>query len=228
VIRLIPAALVVLAVACAGSPHPRHKPLDGAIAGLVRDGTSGEPIASAELQLLGGGSTLTTESGASGLYEIDHLKPGRYTLHATYAGQPVTVSNIDVVAGEAMYVDVMFTLGTVEPITLDYAASRDAEITRYHPKVGAPLLEGTVSDARTRTRIAGAVVTAVAPDGETLQTVSDDQGRFRFAPIAPGTYAVSAYYSVGGRGQIEIRRSEIHVDATEGVVVPLWIETTKQ
>lgn len=226
--RLIPAALVVLAVACgASSPHARHKALDGAVAGLVRDSASGEPIATAELQLVGSANTFTTQSGPSGLYEIDHLKPGRYTLHATYAGQPVTVSNIDIVAGEAMYVDVMFTLGAVEPITLDYAASRDAEITRYHPRTGAPLLEGTVSDTTTRMRIAGAVVTAVGP-GDTLQTVSDDQGRFKFAPVAPGTYVVSAYYSVGGRGQIEIRRSDIQVGATDAVVVPLWIETTKQ
>jgi hypothetical protein len=35
---------------------------------------------------------------------------------------------------------------------------------------------------------------------------------------------VSAYYSIGGRAQIEVRRSAITVEGAEAVVVPLWIE----
>jgi hypothetical protein len=223
------AALVVLAAACGSAQHRRAKPTDGAIAGLVRDATSGEPLSSVDLQLVDASAhALAAVSGRTGLYAIDPVKPGRYTLHATYAGQPVTIKNIDIVAGEASYVDVMFTLGNPEPLSTDYSASSNAAISRYHPPQGAPLLEGTVSDATTRMRIAGAVVTAIGPNNDTLQTVSDDQGRFKFAPIPPGSYTVSAYYSVGGRGQIEIRRSDITVDASEGVIVPLWIETTKQ
>jgi hypothetical protein len=38
---------------------------------------------------------------------------------------------------------------------------------------------------------------------------------------------VSAYYSISGRGQIEVRRSGIQVAAAEAVVVPLWIELAK-
>ncbi len=229
--RVIPAALVVIAAACgtAGSQHARPKKLDSAIAGMVRDGTSGGPIGRADIEVVGPDATKhATESDPSGLYVIDHLKPGRYTLHGMFAGQPVTITNIDIVAGEALYVDVMFTLGSVEPVTLDFSASLAAAITRYHPPEGAPLLEGTVSDTSTRTRIAGAVITAIGPGNNTLQTVSDDQGRFRFAPVTAGTYTVSAYYSVGDRGQIEIRRSDIHIAADEGVIVPLWIETARR
>lgn len=226
--RLIPAALVVFAVACgASTPHARRK-IDSAIAGMVRDGTSGGAIGRADIEVVGGDAQKhATESDPSGLYVIDHLKPGRYTLHAEFAGQPVTITNIDIAAGEAMYVDVTFTLGSVEPITMDFSASPAAEITRYHPPSGAPLLEGTVSDLKSRTRVVGAVVTAIGPN-DTLQAVSDDQGRWKFAPVLPGMYTVSAYYSVGDRGQIEVRRSKIHVDATEGVIVPLWIDMTRR
>jgi hypothetical protein len=48
---------------------------------------------------------------------------------------------------------------------------------------------------------------------------------YRFDPVPPGVYVVSAYYSVGNRGQIEVRRSDIEVDAAQGVRVPLWVET---
>jgi hypothetical protein len=72
------------------------------------------------------------------------------------------------------------------------------------------------------------VVTAIIGDdpNKTQQTVSDDYGRFRFETL-PGTYSVSAYYSVGGRGQIEVRRSNIAVEGAEAVHVPLFIEMNR-
>ena len=90
-------------------------------------------------------------------------------------------------------------------------------------RTGVSIIEGTVNDTSTRGRVPGAVVTAVHGE-QTEQTISDDHGRFRFDGVAPGTYSVSAYYSVGGRGQIEDRRSEIAVAGSEAVLVPLWIE----
>jgi hypothetical protein len=54
--------------------------------------------------------------------------------------------------------------------------------------------------------------------------VSDGFGRYRFEAMMPGTYSISAYYSVSGRAQIEVRRSGIEVGGAEAVVVPLWIE----
>ena len=46
--------------------------------------------------------------------------------------------------------------------------------------------------------------------------------------VEPGTYVVSAYYNIGGRGQIEVRRSDIEVARAEGVIVPIWVELSKQ
>ena len=83
-----------------------------------------------------------------------------------------------------------------------------------------------MNDTSTKERVPGAVVTAVTLAGQTEQTVSDDDGRYRF-DLAPGTYAVSAYYSIGGRGQIEVRRSGIAVAGAEAVSVPLWIELVR-
>ncbi len=214
--------LLVLLAACAARQAPR--PTDGSIAGLVRDKTSGEPVGAAELRLSSGAATVSARDGH---YSIEHIKPGRYSLVATYAGQPVTVNNIDVGAGAATFVDVTFTLGNPEPIVLEYTDRPLGEITRYHTKDQSALIEGTVTEMSTRDRVVGAVVTAVRGD-DTLQTITDDQGRFRFDRVEPGTYSVSAYYSIGGRGQIEVRRSDIAVERAEGVIVPLSVELTKQ
>ena len=73
-------------------------------------------------------------------------------------------------------------------------------------------------------QILGIAVTAMLGE-QTLQAVSDDEGRYRFDPVSPGTYIVSAYYAVDNHGQIEVRRSDIEVPAQGGVIVPLWIET---
>lgn len=215
--------LIVLAVAaCAAGAHDtRARPTLGLITGLTRDKTSGDMVTQAEITV----GSHTTHSDKVGLYQVDGLAPGTYTLVARYADQPVTISNIDVTAGQATYVDVSFTLGEVAPISMDYRNSRENEIERFTTKV-LPRIEGTVSDSTTRMRVAGAVVTAVVGTSvdDALQTITDDNGRYRFDAVQPGTYAISAYYSIGGRGQIEVRRSDISVGPHEGVSVPLYIE----
>lgn len=220
--------LVLLAIAaCSGSAqHAKHRrSTEGAIAGLARDTESGEPIGSAEI-VLRGPVTKATQSHGDGLFMIDPMPPGRYTLVGTFAGQVITMTNVVIDRGEATFIDVNFTLGKPDPITVDFGDPVLGEVARYQSKRGT-VIEGTVVEAGSRVRIAGAVITATT-DGNTLQTVSDDYGRFRFDSVTPGTYVVSAYYSVGGRGQIEVRRGGIAISANEGVIVPLAIETAKQ
>ncbi len=224
-------AILCLVVACGATVRPPAA-TTGAIAGLARDQDSGDPVAKAQVKVrpTGGTATLDAVSNDDGLYDVDNLKPGTYELTAMFAGQPVTVVNIAVARGETTYVDVVFTLGRPEPLRVDYNDAKKGQINRYRPpnlSETVSLIEGTVNDLSTRERIPGAVVTAVTTGGETQQTVSDDHGRFRFDPLPPGTYSVSAYYSIGGRGQVEVRRSQIQVVGAEAVVVPLWIETVR-
>jgi hypothetical protein len=214
--------LLVLCAAC-GAAGVHGKKTDGAIAGLVRDRDSGQPIGAADLSLSTGAAKTT---GIDGMYIFDPVKPGRYTLVATYAGHTVTTKDIDVRRNEVSFVDVTFALGQPDPITVQYGDPKLTEIWRYTPKDHVSRIEGTVSEAATHTRLGGVVVTAAA--GDTLQTVSDDDGRYHFDHVPTGTYTVSAYYSVAGHGQIEVRRSDIRVDNGEAVVVPLQVEATKQ
>jgi hypothetical protein len=224
------AVLVVFLAACggAGSKAAGPRATTGGIVGLARDHDSGDPVAKAEIRVRATGqlAPIETLSSDAGTYEIAKLRPGRYTLSALFAGQPVEVSNIDVHAGETTTVDVTFTLGRPDPIQIDHE-KHAGDIDRYRPKslpTSIGLIEGTVNDLSTRQRVAGAVVTAMGGSTGTQQTVSDDSGRYRFDAMPPGVYSISAYYSVSGRGQIEVRRSGIELAGAEAVVVPLFIE----
>lgn len=226
--------LVVLVLAACGAAQHPAPPKDGVIAGVARDHDSGDPVAHAELRVRVQGEmrARSATSDAQGAFTFDHLPPGRYDLSASFAGQPVAIDNIDVVAGKSAVTDVTFTLGRPDPITVDFGNPKEGEIERYHPAhhgQATGVIEGTVSDAGSHERVAGAVVTASrGHDTDALQGVTDDQGRFKFDDVAPGTYVVSAYYSIAGHAQIEQRRSDIAVAGGEGVIVPLFIELTKQ
>ena len=216
-------ALIVL-VGCGGAQRPR--PTTGSIGGLARDHGSGEPVGMASLELSNGARATTAPDG---LYAIDRIKPGSYNLVAKFAGQPITVRNIDVHAGEATFVDLNFTLGDPVPIIVDFGDPTQGAITTYKPKREITVIEGAVSELTTHERLVGAVITAVGgPRADVLQTITDNQGRYRFDPVEPGTYVISAYYNIGGRGQIEVRRSGIEVEQATGVIVPIWVELTKQ
>ena len=232
------ARLVGAMALASGACHPTPRPArtTGSIIGLVRDSASGEPIALAELNLHADGELTRharTTSTREGLYDFDHLRPGRYSITAYFAGDAVEISNITVIAGRVVPVDVAFELGRAEPLIVDYGNAKDGAIARYTPKHANPktgLIEGTVSDSATRERVPGAVVTALGGESETetRQAVTDDRGRFVFPDLPPGVYAISAYYTISRRGQIEVLRNSLDVHGGEAVIVPLWVELESQ
>jgi hypothetical protein len=90
----------------------------------------------------------------------------------------------------------------------------------------AAAIEGTVSEEGARTRLGGAVINVADRAGALIASaVTDDTGRYRVDGVAPGVYVVSANYTLVGRGQFEIRRTDVDVAAGEVVVVPLELET---
>ena len=212
--------LAIFLAACAHSAVPTvPPPTTGDIAGVVRDHDSNDPVAQAIIHV--GGREVFSD--AQGAYRVAAVAPGTYTVDATFAGQPLEVAHVTVAKGKTSYVDLEFTLGRPDPIHSDWAVL--TQIERFRPAHGTRI-EGAIAEVGSRQRIAGAVVTATRA-GDTLQTISDDEGRYRFDDVTAGVYVISTYYSVGGRGQIEVRRSDIQVDAGSGVRVPLWIEATR-
>jgi hypothetical protein len=223
---------LLVVAACGSAQHaaPTARS-EGSITGLARDHDSGDVIANAQIHLRPQGQIrpIATITQPSGSYALPHLVPGNYSLTASFAGQNIDVANIVVKSGAPAVIDLTFTLGRPDPIAVDFGNPKDSEIDHY--RHAHALIEGTISDRASHDRVAGAVITAVGPgagqDVPTLQAVSDDQGRYRFDPVSPGVYVVSAYYAVDQHGQIEVRRSDIEVPAHEGVIVPLWVETER-
>jgi hypothetical protein len=217
-----PLVLVALA-ACMTAARPR--PTDGGIGGLTRDRDSGYALGYVTLRLRAG--TRVETSTREGLFGFDHLAPGRYTIDARYGDLRATLKNIDVSRGDVTIVELDIGSGSNER---DYATDTlDSTIGHFTPTkhdAATGIIEGTITDTKSRRRIGGASITAVA-GGVTLQAISDDAGRYRFDPVSPGTYSISAYYAVSGHGQIEVRRSAIVVEGGHGVRVPLWIETQR-
>src|SRR5689334_14318325 len=131
-VRAVLVVTLVLVSAC-GAAQPR-RPADttGAILGLVRDKTTGEPIAMAEVALRRDdgldriGATKTTNDG---VYDFDALAPGLYSVNVYFAGDGVEVDKIKVVAGRVAPVDVALDLGQPGPVVvIDYSHARDGAI----------------------------------------------------------------------------------------------------
>src|SRR3990172_223506 len=51
---------------------------------------------------------------------------------------------------------------------------------------------GTIYKEGTKSKLSGVVVKATSADGDQLTTVSDDQGRFTFDKVEPGTWSLVA------------------------------------
>lgn len=224
-------SVVALALmACGGAQRGAPAPTDGTISGLVREVSSGDPVAMVHIELRRAGeATLLRDVTTSdrGLYTLSAVLPGAYDLRAEFAGTVVELRGVPVQAGRVVPLDLPFELGRVEPLIISYGDARDGAITGYALRHGGEhgVIEGTVSDAGSRERVPGAVVSATArATNETVQELADDQGRFWFRDLAPGVYSLSAYYAMSGHGQIEVQRNGIEVVAGRAVVVPLWVE----
>jgi uncharacterized surface anchored protein len=217
-----------------GNSSKRQADPTGTIIGIARDMDSQDPIAFATVELRAHGEfrSSVTKTSDRGLYDYSKLAPGLYTLSATFAGQVIDVSNINVVKGEAIAVDLTFTLGRPDPIKITFGNAEDSTIVRYRARKAAAntgIIEGTLTDNANRSRIVGAVISVILDGNNTAadQMISDDQGRFRFEGLAPGNYALSSYYAIPGRGQMELRRSNLLLAAGEGIIVPLWVDVSR-
>nr|HEX4318693.1 carboxypeptidase-like regulatory domain-containing protein [Kofleriaceae bacterium] len=235
--RVAAAAALAALAACwgSGATDPAHaRPTTGGILGIAFDHDTGYAIDGAQVRASGAGSALPVlaVSAGGGLFELSNLPPGRYALRGELHGQTVDEPNIDVDAGEVTFAKLAFTPAHPDAPVAQGTATL-SEITRYQPADAdhaSGRIEGFVIQPSTHAAVGGAVVMAVrAGDASqaAVQTASDDRGAYRFDGLAPGIYVVSAYYSVGQRGQIEVRRGDVEVRAGDAVVVPLIVDLSR-
>lgn len=215
---------LVGSVAC-GAATPRSSPrTTGEVAGRVVDAASGEPISRAQIIVESPDGPRYAKTDAEGAFTVPDVPAGETQVEVTFATASARAEDVAVLPGRAAVVDVELAFGTPgAEAVIDLDTDR---ITRFSPpgSSGLARIEGAVRDREYRGHLAGAVIT-IGPPGslDVVQVVSDDAGRFRVDGLAPGRYAVSAYYARPGVGQVTVQRI-VEVAAAEGVRVPIWLE----
>ncbi len=76
----------------------------GRISGKVTDATTGEPLPGATVQLVG--TSIGAATDLKGNYVIPDVRPGSYTLKASYVGYVELTTKIEVKEGEQLEQDV--------------------------------------------------------------------------------------------------------------------------
>lgn len=229
-------ALALISVAglgaCAGRAYQGPPPVTvGSLAGIIRTADTGSPVGDATIVLRRPGELAPVQerTNGTGAYMIAALPPGQYDVKVYQDERTIGDEQIAIQAGKVTGLDLAVgpRLSMAEAASVDVASG--TPLWRFRPadaNPGAAVIEGTVTELGERTRLEGAVVTVVDRDGRLIaEAVSDDGGRYHIEDVAPGSYAVSAYYTLVGRGQFEIRRNDVVITAGEVVVVPLAIET---
>jgi protocatechuate 3,4-dioxygenase beta subunit len=137
----------------------------GGLSGLVTDAGDAAPVAGAGLFLLTGGELADYAlAGTDGRYRLTNLAAGVYTLRIEADG--------------FFPREVGLTLGPGEDLVLNAALSRAGSI------------QGRIGDAG-GTGLAGIPLLIIGRGGPPFDlAVTDDQGRYRFAPLTPDEYVV--------------------------------------
>jgi len=111
----------------------------GAIAGKILDKEyNNEPLPFANVLLLNTTKGTTTDN--DGLYVIDGLQPGTYTVEFSYTGyETITIPNVEVVAGKVTEVNTSMgaTAATLDEVTITTVARRDSEVALLLDQKGA-------------------------------------------------------------------------------------------
>jgi carboxypeptidase family protein len=223
------ALLLTIAAACGQAPPAAPRgPAAGGIAGIVRELETGEPVSFVTVTVHGPGRGDTATDGGGG-FQVPALRPGRYQVTARWGGSSARVDRVLVVGGRLTRVDLRLALAPASHPAAPLGPGVPVQLRPDAPPV--PIagalggIRGRVRDPVTSESLGGAVIAASTPGmRDAVLSMADDAGRFRMPALPPGVYTLSAYYQVVGRGSIEVRRSNVRVDAGKITVIDLDLD----
>lgn len=233
------AALAVLALGCGrAAPATPIQPTTGAIAGVVKDSSSGDPLSFARVAATSWATKETIPGGATtsadGSYRLEALAEGTYLIEVHYADHRVRFFAVPVHAGQTTTLD-----AAIDAAELKSEASYDYVDMQRNPIVAAPRagpehersatksggIRGSVRDSASQQLLPGAVVAATTPGLRDAQlAIANDDGTYLLRSLPPGTYTLSVYYHLVERGNIEVRRTGVAVNAGEITVIDLVLD----
>lgn len=110
------------------TPATAQRAETGAVAGVVVDGETGDPLPGANVSLEG--TTTGTATDLNGRYKIPGLEPGTYNVVFSFIGfQQKTVTGVEVQAGQTATVDITLNPETeqLDEVIITAEAARDSE-----------------------------------------------------------------------------------------------------
>jgi hypothetical protein len=118
--------LILLLFVLASFPLAKQfEPETGSIQGLISDQLGPLPQASVEARNLATGATLYAESDPAGLYILDNLHPGRYSLWVTARyHDSLWIQQIAVEHGQTVHHDIFLASTARQTFDLDRPTSR--------------------------------------------------------------------------------------------------------
>ena len=126
--RWLAACLLILSVVAWGATPAAAQPKSGAIAGVVIDGETGDPLPGANVTIAG--TATGTATDLNGRYAIKGLAPGAYDVVFSFIGfQQKTVTGVEVEAGTTTQIDITLAPETaqLEEVIVSAEAARDSE-----------------------------------------------------------------------------------------------------
>jgi hypothetical protein len=168
---------------------PPTLPTTGAIAGVITDRRTGAPQAGVSVTAT---SPASPNNGAisneQGAYALGGLPPGTYSVAFNPPGKEER-DRVQVVAGKTTSVNLRLTAATIQ---------------------------GVVTDAASGDPVANAKVQATSEAWAVVTTMTDAQGRYRFNPVVPSSYQVSASLGDGwGQENLAVANgATVEVDLT--------------
>ncbi|MEM1127049.1 MAG: TonB-dependent receptor [Bacteroidota bacterium] len=118
----------------------------GTIAGTIVDAENGETIIGANV--LVAGTTFGAATDIDGNFSIPSLQPGTYTINATYIGyNPITIQNVDVVAGETTRLEFAMTSDAVamEELVVEARALQNTEASLLRDRQKSAAVSDAIS-----------------------------------------------------------------------------------
>jgi outer membrane receptor protein involved in Fe transport len=183
-------SLVTLAI-LVSAPAAAQQPTTGRIVGKIVDVATGQPIAEAQVAVVGVTPRIGTQSGVDGRFAIPRVPVGTVTLQIVRIGYaPKSVTGIFLDAGKTVEQDVSLASAAVQLAAMRVEASAE---------------KGTVNEAIDQQKLSVNVVNTItseqiakSPDGNAAQTaqrvsgVTVDDGKFVTVRGMEGRYTTSS------------------------------------
>jgi hypothetical protein len=148
---IFPRWIVILLLAAwmmvgGAAPATAQNAATGAVAGVVVDGETGDPLPGANVSLEG--TTTGTATDLNGRYKMAGLEPGTYNVVFSFIGfQQTTVTGVEVDAGQATTLDITLNAQTeqLDEVIVTAEAARDSEAGLLRQRQNAAAVSDAIS-----------------------------------------------------------------------------------